>query len=176
MVKTTYLIKKDGQLVRGTYQEFKQITELNKDMLTENKRRFIRDEIREGDLIDRYFIEVSYEEYLKWHAEEEWKRRNSADVFEECLPLEEFAEVDGPFCLGSESLVLEESFYKGLIQKLEELGEWAKTACCCMMEGEENIPPILIKQYGLPRTTAFRYVKKLKLVLRQYYVENGVCY
>ena len=72
-MKTTVLIYKevDGvrQLVVATKKEWEDILEANRGLPMTERRLFEENTIREGNEVDRMFIEVSFEDYQKWHRE-----------------------------------------------------------------------------------------------------------
>ena len=79
-MKTTYLIYKDinaaeKELRVASQQEWDEILKNNKGLSMERRRHFIRDSITESDGLDNMFIEVSLEEYKKWHSKQVYKER-----------------------------------------------------------------------------------------------------
>ena len=88
MIKNTYLAKADAYsptspLVEITASEWHSIVEENKSLPMERRRFFIVSTIQEGNLIDRMYIETSYEEYSAWHIDKtmgDCNRRAEADA------------------------------------------------------------------------------------------------
>lgn len=80
-MKNTYLIYKDPkaekkELIVTTPKQWDEIMKVNRTLPRAERRFFTCDSIKDNGELDRMFIEVSREEYNKWHSEHEMKERN----------------------------------------------------------------------------------------------------
>ena len=72
-VKTTVLVRSINQsgqsiLKEISGQELKIIFLKNKKLPKEERRYFMVSRIREGDVLDKMYIEIPYEEYKSWNS------------------------------------------------------------------------------------------------------------
>lgn len=81
MKRTTILIYKDSTdpkkgLKEATQKEWSAILKSNKGLPMCKRRCFIEDSFEDCGVVDRMFIEVSYDAYKEWHIEDALKGKN----------------------------------------------------------------------------------------------------
>ncbi len=175
MIKNTYLAREDASspdspLVEITSEEWHHILEENKSLPRKNRRFFIFSTIEDGDVIDRMFMETSYEVYSAWNVEKtmgDCNRRDEADMKIYSLDAEP---EKGNFSFLMEALTDNGSMEETILQKasLDNLRTavkawepWAYDLFLCYEAGQKrNCTQILAKKYGITER-AMRYRKKL---------------
>ena len=175
MIKNTYLAREnavspDSPLVEISASEWHRIAEENKSLPIERKRFFIVSTIQDGDLIDRMYMETSYEEYSAWHIGKtmgDCNRKAEADAKIYSLDAEP---EKGNFSFLMEALTdngsMEESVHQqvsleNLRAAVKAWQPWAYDLFLCYEAGQKrNCTQILAKKYGITER-AMRYRKKL---------------
>ncbi len=145
-MKTTVLIYKevDGvrQLVVATKKEWEDILEANRGLPMAERRLFEENTIKEGNEVDRMFIEVSLEDYQKWHREaslraKRHKNDSEYEVFslDAPVPDEEESEsheiVPSPLCL--EDVAVDNILLSELKNALAAWNPWALEMLDCYL-------------------------------------------
>ncbi|OQA50216.1 MAG: hypothetical protein BWY46_00022 [Firmicutes bacterium ADurb.Bin300] len=184
-MKTTFLVYKDihaenKELRVATHDEWDAIMKANKGLPTENRRRFIRDCITDSMQTDCMFIEVSPDEYRKWHAEhdksERIRKTNSEyqtlsfdapvegadiDTLGECVP-------DG---IDIEQISEDIMFLENLREKLRQWRPWANEMLdYYLSDNKVYCTQIIMSKYGITRRMVAKrkaaFVEKIKEIMK----------
>lgn len=175
MKKTTILIYKDMNdpkkgLMEATQEEWSAILRSNKGLPMCQRRCFIEDCFEDCGVIDRMFIEVSYEAYMEWHREDALRRINGK-LKGECQHLS----IDCPL-KGSEGealidtlsaefdlegSVIDEMLLEKLKTQLANWKPWALELLEFYLDGKKkNCAKVLGERYGI---TVMAMSKRKKL-------------
>lgn len=182
-MKTTYLVYKDAnakrkELVIATKTEWNSILAVNRTLPRERRRFFIESRIREGNSLDRMFIETSKEEYDKWHSQEEMRRRNlkAAEGYK-FLSLDYGCSFDDEvgfeetIANGSdlEEEIASDMFMADLRAALAAWKDWANELLDYYLAGKRmESTRILSKKYGVSATTIQKRKKQLDEFVKEY--------
>ncbi len=174
-MKTTYLIRNNpkdatSMLIEITKDEWHLITAANKGLPTEEKRHFITDVIADGQIYDCMVIEVGYDEYKKWHADQSQPSRNrklKQNYQHISLPadtLETIATAENLTAVVEENLLIKE-----LELALVQWNPWAYPVYeFYVSERKDKAIEYLVVNYGVSKATAYRYIGSFKEFVKNF--------
>lgn len=177
MKRTTILIYKDSTdpkkgLKEATQEEWSAILKSNKGLPMCKRRCFIEDSFEDCGVIDRMFIEVSYDAYKEWHREDALKGKNMTAKKEYRL-LSMDCPIKGsdggtlmdtlPSIVDIEGNILTEIMYKELRKALEEWRPWANELLDYSLSGTlKSCIKELCKKDGVSLATMYRRKRSWK--------------
>ena len=176
-METIYLVYKDQkekELVVATKDEWNSILQTNRTLPREQRRFFIKDSIKEGTQWDCIYIEVSREEYNKWHSQQEIKyRKLQAKMKYDFISMDYACSFDKSVSYGEtipngtdfEEELASDMFMADLRDALAEWKPWANELLDYYLAGKRTqCSEILSKKYGL----TLRAIQKRKIKLDEF--------
>lgn len=162
-------------------EEWTQIMKENSLLPYENRRCFIKDEIIEGNELDRIYIETTKEEYDEWHMKQMRKKRKT-----DASP--KFVEISGDVvtqdglrifdAIDSQSQSPEDNVYEKM--RLEKLRDrlatwkyWSVFMLDIYLTGErKQVVKIVAEAYGVDQKTARKWRAAFVEFVADYYDKN----
>lgn len=184
MKRTTILIYKDINdpkkgLIEATQKEWSAILRSNKGLPMRQRRCFIEDSFEDCGVIDRMFIEVSYEAYMEWHREDVLKDRslNAKKKYQHLSMDCQIRGSDGETLLDTlssdvdtEAMILTEVMYKELRKALEEWRPWANELLdYCLLGKLKSCIKLLCEKEGVSLPTMYRRKKELENFTKNFF-------
>lgn len=184
MKKTTILIYKDitdpkRGLREATQEEWSAILRANKGLPMCQRRCFMEDSFEDCGVIDRMFIEVSYEMYKEWHREDVLKDKNITAKREyQHLSMDcQIRGSDGEILMDTlpsdvdlEAMILTEVMYKELRKELEEWRPWANELLDYCLSGKlKSCIKLLGEKDGVSLPTMYRRKKELENFIKKFF-------
>ena len=186
MIKNTYLAKEspslpDSRLVEISGEDWYRIVEENKNLPKEERRYFIVSTIRDGDLVDRMYMESSEEEYRIWHIEKTMSdERLKSQASIKLLSLDGVPDID---CLtyfneglsdgGSmEEAIHEQSAVESLTAAVKVWEPWAYDLLLSYQAGNKrSCTQELAKKYGISEQAMRRRKKQFEEFCKNFFEE-----
>ena len=175
MKKTTILIYKDTNapqegLREATQKEWSAILQSNQGLPMCQRRCFIEDCFEDCGIIDRMFMEVSYEAYMEWHRENvlRYLNRKRKDEYQHLSIDCPFKESEGESLMDTladefdlEGNVVDELLLEELKEQLAQWKPWALELLDFYLNGKKkSCAKELGEKYGI---TAMAMSKRKKL-------------
>ena len=180
-MKFTYLVYKEingvRQLAAATQEEWDTILKKNRQLPLEQRRRFIKDCIADGDEMDCMYIEAPASEHREWNSKNTIKQKKrkigmrythlsldsevpdtEVDSLHECVPSE----------FNLEELVADQVLMEELKRALRAWNPWAEELMKLYMAGEKrSCTSVLCKKYQL----SDRAVRKRKAAFEKFILD-----
>ena len=150
-MRITYLVYENAQnghkLRIATKEEWSQIMEENRGLPCDKRRYFIEDTIDDLGEMDRMYIESSKQEYDRWHADDQCKRRkrkSSRGVEVVSMDFESYANesysLHGVLVdeIDWENLIIEKMEIESLTLALSKWQPWAIDILECYLAGQKR--------------------------------------
>ena len=188
MKRTTILIYKDSTdpkkgLKEATQEEWSAILKSNKGLPMCERRCFIEDSFEDCGVIDRMFIDVSYDAYTEWHREDVLKGKNmNAKKEYRLLSMDcQIKGSDGESLMDTlsndidiESIVLTGMMYKELRKALDEWRPWANELLDYYLSGDKKrCAKILGEREGISAVTMHNRKKALEQFIKNFFGIGG---
>ena len=147
------------------------------------RRCFIEDSFEDCGVIDRMFIEVSYDAYKEWHREDVLKGKNM-NAKKEYRQLSVDCQIKGsdgetlidilPSNIDLEAMALTEMMYKELRRALEEWRPWANELLDYYLSGnKKKCAKILGERDGVTAVTMHKRKKALEQFIKKFFGIGG---
>lgn len=150
-MRITYLVYENGQdggkLRIATKEEWSRIMDKNRGLPCDKRRYFIEDTIDDFGEMDRMYIESSKQEYDRWHAADQRKRRKrKSNKGIEIVSTDYESHTDESCSLHGiitdtidwEALIVESMEMEGLTHALSEWQPWAIDILECYLTGQKR--------------------------------------
>ena len=183
-MKTTVLIYKevDGKrrLVQAAQEEWNEILKANQGLPMEKRRLFEKNCFDNGPELDCMYIEVSYNEYKRWHSSNEMvgrKRKTnspypvlSLDAPAKDTEASDYHEVVPSPC-NTEKSALDKIMLEELRKALEKWRPWANDLLDLYMDGKRRESTNwLAVSCGVSQQMARRYKKDFENFLKNFFI------
>ena len=150
-MRITYLVYENGQdggkLRIATKEEWSRIMDQNRGLPCDKRRYFIEDTIDDLGEMDRMYIESSKQDYDRWHAENESKRRKRTSTKGiEIVSMDFESYTDESYSLHGlvtdginwETIIVDRMEMESLTLALSEWRPWAIDILECYLSGRKR--------------------------------------
>lgn len=187
MKRTTILIYKDSTdpkkgLKEATQKEWSAILKSNKGLPMCKRRCFIEDSFEDCGVVDRMFIEVSYEAYMEWHREDALrdinrKRKGECQFLSIDCPLKGYeGETLMDTLVGSDDLetsVVDEMLLEKLREQLAGWKPWAVELLDFYLDGnKKSSARVLGEKYGISAMAMSKRKRLLDEFIKNFFAEQ----
>lgn len=150
-MRITYLVYENGQnggkLRTATKEEWSRIMDENRGLPCDKRRYFIEDTIDDFGEMDRIYIESSKQEYDRWHAADQRKRRKRKSCKDiQIVSIDYQSHTDEGCSLHGlitdtidwEALIVDSMEMESLTRALSEWQPWAIDILECYLTGQKR--------------------------------------